>query len=308
MFEKMNIIKMGIMPTKKESKEYVKQGIIPVKFCYPKIGGDIWHKLRRDKRYVIGERELTAFNGSLDNVKEIIEEDPINIVHLGPGDGIEVPLLFDRLNLCGNGKYVGADISGKMIINTFRLNKPYFSNDNSLWYLTDIEIEGNLELICRDIKNKGANRNLILLTNQGVLLSNPRILEFMQKSMDNQDYLFITVEGDCPPKRDEICATYDLAEVRELLSVGLQRAGYDPKKGRFRTVLNEQESRAEVYFKPEMVQSGSMHNKPEILCLTSYKPQTDEFRQRLENAGLHIKFMKFYEDVHTFGVLCSKNR
>ena len=52
------------------------------------------------------------------------------------------------------------------------------------------------------------------------------------------------------------------------------------------------------YFKPK--------DEQEVLCLASYKPRKDEFRNRLINSGFHIEFLKFYEDLHTFAVLCKK--
>ena len=93
-------------------------------------------------------------------------------------------------------------------------------------------------------------------------------------------------------------ATYNLQEVKNLLSVGLKRAGYKAEEGSFRTEFNEAKSRVEVYFKP--------NDEQEILCLTSYKPREDEFKRRLIDSGFDIQFFRFYEDVHTFAVLCSK--
>ena len=292
----MKIKKIGKIPNNEDLKKYLQNRSIPVKFCYPQEGGDKWHKLRSNYKYDLGARELTAFKGSLPDIKKAIGEQPVNLIHLGPGDGIEIPILFETFILKGNEIYAGVDISEQMIHNTINLNNSYFSNVNQLWYLADIETEPNLELICKDVKKNGTGRNLILLPNQGVLLSNPQSLENLYDSMHNQDYLFLTIEGDDKDKRGEICSTYDLPEVRSLLSVGLQRAGYNPDKDRFRTAFNEEKSRVEVYFKPE--------NEPEISCLTSYKPKEDDFIRLLEGYGFEIQFMRFYEKVHTFAVLC----
>lgn len=294
----MEIQRIGRIPTNEDLRLYLDERIIPVRFCYPEEGGNKWHKLRQDEAYSLGERELRAFREGLTSIEDILRKQPINLVHLGPGDGIEIPILFDRFKPNCNGKYAGVDISEQMIYNTARLNDPHFSGANPLWYLTDIETKGNLESVCEDIKKKGVNRNLILLTNQGVLFSNPETLQNVYASMRERDYLFITIEGDDPKRRDEILTTYDLREVRDLLSEGLKRAGYISEDGNFRATFNEVESRVEVYFKPE--------NEQDILCLTSYKPKEDEFKQRLSNSGFDIQFFRFYEDVHTFAVLCSK--
>lgn len=296
----MKFKKVGKIPSNEDLKKYLQKRSIPIKFCYPQEGGDRWHKLRSNNKYDLGARELTAFKGSLPDIKKDIGEQPVNLVHLGPGDGIEIPILFETFMLKDSGIYAGVDISEQMIYNTVSLNNSYFTNVNQLWYIADIEAESNLELICKDVKKNGTDRNLILLTNQGVLLSNPKTLENLYDSMQEQDYLFITIEGDDKDKRGEICSTYDLPEVRSLLSVGLQRAGYKPDKGRFRTIFNKEKSRVEVYFKPE--------GEPEISCLISYKPKEDDFIRLLEESGFEIQFLKFYEKVHTFAVLCKKEK
>lgn len=296
----MKLKRIGKIPSNEDLKKYLQQRSIPVKFCYPKEGGNKWHKLRSNNKYDLGARELTAFKGSLPDIKTVIGDQPVNLVHLGPGDGIEIPILFETFMLKGNAVYAGVDISEQMIYNTVSLNKSYFSDINQLWYIADIETESNLELICKDVKKDGAGRNLILLTNQGVLLSNPQTLENLYDSMQDQDYLFITIEGDDKDKREEICSTYGLPEVRSLISVGLQRAGYKPDKGRFRTIFNKEKSRVEVYFKPA--------NEQEISCLTSYKPKEDDFIRLLKGSGFEIQFMRFYERVHTFAVLCKKEK
>ncbi len=294
----MKIKRIGNIPTDEDLKLYLNQRIIPVRFCYLNEGGNKWHELRQDKTYELGERELKTFSDGLTNIKDVIGVLPINLVHLGPGDGIETSILFDKFKTKSNGMYVGVDISEEMIYSTLRLNKSYFSDANSLWYLTDIESEGNLELVCKDVKKKGVNRNLIILSNEGTLLSNSDVFRYLRNSMNKEDYLFLTLEGDDPKKREEIYSTYKLLKTQNLLAIGLRTAGYITRKRNFRVCFNEIESRVEVYFKPK--------DEQEVLCLASYKPRKDEFRNRLINSGFHIEFLKFYEDLHTFAVLCKK--
>ncbi len=294
----MEIIKIGEIPQNEDIQKYLKTGTIPMIFCYGGKGGDLWDELVSDKEYALAEREWIAYTNGLVNVKNIVGNEEINILHLGPGNGREIPPLFEILKPIGTAVYAGVDISERMIENTYRLRTDDFSDVRSFWYLTDIETECNLKLVCDDVRNKGAERNLVLLNNQGVLLSNPKTLENISAAMQPQDYLFITTEGDAPERRAEICASYDLQECRELLSLGLKRAGINPAGGAFRTVFNEQKSRAEVYF----TQKGER----DILCLTSYKPKETEFREKLDSHGLNIDFLEFYPDVHTFAVLCHK--
>ncbi len=294
---RQKIKRMGTLPSAEDLRKFVKQRSIPIKFCYSGKGGNKWHKLRQDKSYKLGEREFESFESGLKNIEKVIGTQPINLIHLGPGDGIEIPVLFEKFKL-RNGLYVGVDISEQMLRNTFQLNKSYFSDVHPLWYLTDIEIPGNLELVCKDVKKKRANRNLILLTGAGTLCSNPQTLKNLSSSMDADNYSLITLEGDNPDKRKEICATYDLPFARNLLSVGLERAGYNSEEGKFETIFNEKDSKVEVYFKPR--------DEEKILCLTSYKPREDEFRKKLIDSEFDIQNLDFYKDAHTFAVLCSR--
>jgi|GEM_PF-1667104 len=295
----MEIIEIGKIPKNEAIQKYVKSGTIPIRFCYPDEGGDIWHNLRSDNAYELGNmREWVAYTEGLKKAKQTVGSKSTNIIHLGVGDGIEIPELFRYFKPVDGAIYAGVDISKRMIENTLALRADELLGADASWYLTDIETEGNLKSVCYDVRNRGENGNLVLLNNQGVLLSNPKTLQNIYAAMQKQDRLFITVEGDDREKRTEICASYDLPDCRALLSLGLKRAGIDPKDGAFRTVFNEEKSRAEVYFTPN---EGN-----DILCLTSYKPKEFEFRKRLDRCGFGIDFLEFYPEVHTFAVLCHK--
>ena len=154
----MEIKQIGRVLTDEDLKSYLDQRIIPVRFCYPEEGGNKWHELRQDESYRLGGRELRAFREGLTNIEDIIGKQPINLIHLGPGDGIEIPILFDKFKPNGNGKYAAVDISEQMIYHTARLNESFFSGLNPLWYLTDIEGKDNLELVCEDVKKRGAGK------------------------------------------------------------------------------------------------------------------------------------------------------
>jgi hypothetical protein len=71
-----------------------------------------------------------------------------------------------------------------------------------------------------------------------------------------------------------------------------------PREGYFSTSFNETESRVEVHFKPR--------GEDPILCLASYKPRGEEFRKRLTKSGFDIQYFEFFEDIHSFAVLCKK--
>jgi len=289
---------IGKIPGNVELAEYLKNKFIPIKFCYPNEGGDRWHELRRNSEYSLGERELIAFRDGLKKIKEYVGGSSLRIIHLGPGDGIELPPLYGKEGFSLDTEYVGIDISKQMISNTIRLNKLILEKVPSLWYLTDIETEGNLKDILSNLDEKTKKENLMLLTNQGVLISNPKTLPIISNSMKKGDYLFITLEGDDPARRDEVLATYNLEEVRNILKVGLERAGIT--EGKFiPTRFNEKLNQAEVYFEQK--------NGKKILCLTSYKPKSKEqIKERLEENKLKTIFVDYFPESHSYAILCRR--
>ena len=301
-----SLVELGEIPQEKELKEIIqKQRVLPIRFCYPESGADAWQQIATDFDYSLGNNELKTLKNTILNVKNNLPE-KFDIIHIGPGQGIEIPILYKNFGENINN-WVGIDISKGMLINTFDYNRrkdnnEFISKTNKFCYLTDVETKDNLSLVVDDY-NKKINNNLsklFLLIGQGVLFSNQKTLNNINDAMTNKDYLYITIEGDEPSKRKEICATYDLPFVRKLLSIGLRRADYDPEKGKFLSKFNKKTSMAEVYFKPK-------HEK-EILCLTSYKPLSKEaLEEKLMNAGFsNIKYIKNFQDIHTYTVLCQK--
>ncbi len=292
------IRRIGHIPTNRELKGYLANDIIPIKFCYPGEGGDMWDKLRSSKKkYKLGRREYYALARVLSRARL---PEPVNVIHIGPGNGIEIPLLADSFDFKRHN-YVGVDISRRMIRNTIRNHPGAFARMGSAYFvISDIEAEGNLRKICDYAKAHGHKRNLLLLIGQGVLCSNPKLFSYLASSLGRNDSVLITLERDDSKKRGEILQTYDLSLTRNLLRVGLERAGAN--KGRFLPAsFNEDSHEVEVYFKTARGRK--------ILCLTSYKPSTaGQFKESLLAAGLKPVFVSNFNKTHTIGALCKRGR
>lgn len=294
------IISINKIPDKKELKKHLQENHIPVKFNYIGNGAKKWNLSRKSKKNKLTKRQLSIFKNSLLEIKNHINFNSTNLIHLGTGDGIEIPFFFKIFDPNKKSLYSGIDISKKMIYSAIKSCNKILSKDNSFFYLSDIEKEGNLKLICKDIKTKGADKNIIIGTNEGTLFSNPKIFKIIKDSMNHDDYFFFSLESDCKKKRKEILSTYNLNVCKNLLSVGLKKAGINPKKGNFKTIFNERKSSVEVYF-----QTNKGKN---ILCLDSYKPTKENLVNRLSKEGFKIIFFKYYKKANTIAVLCSKKR
>ncbi len=286
------MITVGTLPQIKELKEAVAGSVIPIKFCYPGEGGDKWNQLRQDTHYTLGEREYSALAHTLSKVNLT---KPTNIIHLGVGNGIEIPALIDHIDFSIHN-YFGVDISQRMIANALRYQKTAYAHLGfKRFVLSDIETEGNLQQICDYAKRIGHTRNLLLGLGQGVLCSNPSFFKFVAKSLKEEDYFLLILEGDHLLHRNKILSTYNLNSVHDLLTIGLHRAGI--LKGKFLPArFNDDLHQVELYFR---------NNKRDILCLTSYKPPSaGQFRETLESASLQVKSITYYPKTNTYSALC----
>jgi len=78
----MNIIKIGKLPTSKDLEKHMEQRVIPIRFCYPDIGGNQWHNIRKDNEYNLGNRELTALKRSISDIRQLTKDHPTNVLGL----------------------------------------------------------------------------------------------------------------------------------------------------------------------------------------------------------------------------------
>lgn len=288
----MKIQRIGRMPTKKELLASLARGILPVKFCYPNEGGDRWDELRKNKSYSLGRREYATLVSELRKIKT----SGANVIHLGPGNGIEIPALAEALDF-GKIKYFAVDISKRMLQNTWRYQQSALEKMSGVHFvLSDIEAPGNLEKISEFARKKGNKHNLWLVTGQGVLCSNKSFLNSLACTLKQDDRVFITVEGDDSSRREEILSTYDMFQVESLLKIGLKYAGF--ARGRFLPAhFNESLHRVEKSF---VTEDGRI-----ILCLTSYKPSSrQQFIRNLNTGGLIPEFTSYYPETHTYSAFC----
>lgn len=285
--------RIGTIPKNNELQKALARGIIPIKFCYPEEGGDRWDELRQETGYTLGNREYATLIHALSRIGLT---HPTNIIHLGIGNGIEIPVLVRTFDFSTH-RYVGVDISLKMIDNTWRYHSAELKQMCSSYFvLSDIENEGNLEKICDNAKKSGHRRNLLLIMGQGVLLSNPEFFRYVSGCLQKEDYVLITLEGDDKSRRKEILRTYNLKPTHDLLKVGLARAGI--LEGTFLPAqFNEDLHRVELYFRDQ--------KSRDVLCLTSYKPGSfNEFKETLEQRGLNPISIEYLPQTHTYAAIC----
>jgi len=295
------IIEIGAPATLDELNRAIEEGRLPVKFCYPGVGGDQWHSLRRSPDYFLGRRELTGLESFVSDCGDLAEfEMPSNVLHLGPGDGIEIPLINGLIESSFVHQYAAVDISEPMLRRSASVNESLLADKPTRWYRSDLEAPGNLAKICSDLKTTGAPRNVLFLVGQGVLYAAGDVMQNAHEAMSPDDLLVITIEGDSREKRDEIVDKYKHNELIGLLSVGLSKADIDSALGEFSHVFDDSDSAVNVSFDSDQL-------KRRIHCLKSFKPTRRSLLKSLQSFGFDPIKMEFYEDVHMFGVVCRKS-
>ncbi len=298
------IEKVGKRYSNNEIMKALKYKYIPLKFCYLEKGADNWDKLRgkggqhHNVEFELGEREYAGLIQALSRVPVL--KNPINIIHIGIGNGIELPAISSVFDFQKHS-YLGVDISFEMIQNTIRYQKNILKKINQVSFiLSDVEKKGNLLKICKKAKMNGNPVNLLLFTGEGTLLSNFKIFRYIADALDKNDLVLISLEGDRKSQRKKMLATYNLRASIDLFKVGLRKAGIT--KGVFLPAkFNEETHRVEVYFETP--------DKKKILCLTSYKPPSvNQFKETLEHHGLIPLVIEYYQNTQMYGAVCKKDR
>lgn len=302
---KEKIISIGKIPGKKDLEKSLMNNRIPIKFCYPDEGGNKWDILagkggkKINENYSLGKREETIIKKGLSQITQLLKF-PFNIIHIGVGNGRELPYLVKFIDFNCN-RYFGIDISKQMIKNTINYQSKILNQMSFVSFiLTDVESKGNIKKVCRFTKQKGHNRNLLLIIGQGVLSSNSDFHKYVLNSLEEEDYVLYSLEGDDTNKRKEICETYNMKEVHDLLKIGLRMGGII--NGKFLPAqFNEENNLVELYFQRD--------NGKKILCLTSYKPSSKkELVTRFENYGFNIISINFLKETHTYSFLCNRGK
>ena len=279
--ERLTLVRQGELNSfVKKKKE------IPIKFCYV---GVAWHKIATDPNYTLATREKSILEKSVKLIYPKIKN-PINILHLGAGNGVEIPYVVDAIGLEKIGIYAIVDINKSMLnlAKSFALKK--YSKLNIKSYFKDIEGEG-IKDIAEELKRKGANRNLILLIANGVLFSNSKIVRFIRQSIKNEDRFFFTLELFKREKQKEIFDSYMIPAVLNLLSIGVKRAGFQPNYDKFSIKYDSKTQRMKQFFQI---------NGEKFLVLSSYKPTNiEKIEKRLKKYGLKKEFLIENKKIHS---------
>lgn len=262
---------------------------VPIRVVYTQ---EYWDKVAKDPNYQLANREIGALQDSLPKLAEHLKGKHINIIHLGVGNGVEIPFIVDALSESIISQYVIVDVNQAML----DLAEKELAGQNVKKVLRDIETDG-IQDICDEAKNNGA-MNLIFLIANGVLFSNDSFVEEIYKNLKQDDLFFLTLELYQENKDEEIIKPYLIPTVLDLLGNGLKIINQHPEYKNFSAKIDRKDNRLKVYYSTE--------NGRKLLVLHSYKPLMSELAKRMKGLQFKTVFAEEYPDIHTAGCLYRK--
>lgn len=223
----------------------------------------------------------------------------INIIHLGVGNGVEIPFLVNALKTENIDIYSIVDINKTMLdISEAKIKKQY-PGLKIKRFCKDIETYG-IKDVCQKTKKAGADINLIVLIANGVLFSNDELVKDIAKNMSKEDFFLLSLELYQKGKDEEIIKPYLIQSVLALLANGVKILGYKIKYEYFDAEIDKKKNWLKVYFNP-----GGDKTK-RLLVLRSYKPNVKQLTQRMNKFGFKTLQINEYKDIHACVALCKR--
>jgi len=288
------IVKVGEIPKEDVlSREVYVNNKIPTKFLFLLDGAMLWNRLRGAKEYRLSRKEGKSLEESLSLFSNEINE-KINIIHVGPGNGVEIPIIFKYFKNKIRS-YNLVDISETFLKLSVENNKEIFNNITHRLFLSDIEQKFNLKDICKNLIGE-KERNLILITNSGSMLSNKNVFNILHDSLRNDDLLFLNFEG-YSDNHSEILSSYKSKTLEKMILTCLDRIKFDKNNYKFVTNFDTKNNVAEVFF---------VNSDKNILCISSIKPKKNEFKKMLGDYGFFIEKYVFSND-SMISILCRRS-
>jgi len=237
-----------------------------------------WDAIVTHPQFDLGYREFHALSRFVPVVARHIQG-AINILHLGVGNGREVPLFTNRFQI---GTYVINDICEPVLRKVAKEARAKYPSIHFEEELADIEQNSAIT----KLREKLNGKILIVLAGNAVIFSHRGLDTDINRAMEKDDLFLITVET--PHKH--MFDSYTIEPVYRLL----ERGGLQ---------VNAENTKA-WYDKTDQCLKIFSQDK---LFLSSYKPTEGQLRKRLKNAGMVDVVFREYKDLHMLAGLFKKD-
>jgi len=270
---------------KSEIQAAISKGASLLKYAYLGGGSAAWDKLRGAESFAVGGREINALRAIAEKGAREFRASgkPLRLIHVGSGNGIEIPLFLDMFALGKKDAYVAVDVSPELLeLVKKRQGAELSAKVGEVSYTqADAEAPGQLAISLR----KSNDRITVLAASgEGTLLSNFAVLENLKQCIETEGYLMLSLDGIAPDRIESVCKEYDQAVVRDFLihsvryalSTGAIRNG----EGQFLPATYDQNL-------SQLIVRYRLNDGPELVLLRSWKPTSQEaIAKTLQSNGL----------------------
>lgn len=286
-------VKDKINEKKNEIKNYVVANkSLPHKYAYFTEGATAWVRIASDQEYLLGRSEIKALQKVVNILSDYIEGN-YNIIHIGVGDGKEIPYLLSGIGESAVKLYSLVDISPELLMIAENSAIKNFPNVKFAPKVLDV-IEEDLPKHAKNLKTNYASKNIIILIANGAILSNESVFPNVKESMDEDDLLLVTLETYSENKKNELLDHFRIKTVQSLLQEPLKIIGIDKSDSSkyYDVNYNAGNQHIEILFNyskwkennPSFNNGGSSF-PDSINIFSSYRPTYNEMITKFERAG-----------------------
>lgn len=276
----------------------------PHKWLYLDGGSCAWRAIREDPGYDLGRRELDVLRRVMPAVASLNGDHECNVVHVGPGTGVEARLVISALGPDRISTYGIVDIGPELLdqareslVTEYRpLRVRAFHHDVS---------QPGMSAFISFLRQTGAASNLVVLAANGGILADSASLRFIIDTMLPVDRLLITLEIYERERETDILNQYRLPSILNLFRRSLHHFGIpDSRDEEFQFSYDSEKALIEVFFVPNA--GRTMPGLPDrIRVFATYRPTPAGLRETLESHGLKVILFEQFEDEHCCGALCA---
>ena len=227
-----------------------------------------------------------------------------NVVHVGPGTGLEARVVIGALGCKRICAYGIVDISPELLDQARAALGTEYQPLRVRAFHHDVSQSG-MSAFTSLLRETGAASNLVVLAANGGILADPASLPLIIGAMHPGDRLLVTLEIYETEREADILDQYRLPSILDLFRRGLYHFGIpDPADEEFQFSFDNKRELVEVFFVPKAART--MLDLPDrIRVFATYRPTPERLRRVLESHGLDVLLFEQFEDQHCCGVLCA---
>lgn len=177
-----------------EMKQQVKDGLtqtakmIPAKYLYDDRGCDLFNQITREDEYYLTNSELEILSANKRILAEMLADEPLNLIDLGPGEGFKTEILMQEFVAHGvKFSYMPIDISETYLKNLINKFTPQFPA------LSFLALHADFFTGLDWIHQHSKQRNFLLFLGSSIGNFTPEetlsFLKQLHRTLNPQDYL-----------------------------------------------------------------------------------------------------------------------